>query len=508
MQKKTWIALLAIVSVVSLFSFTIGQFKPEIPKVWDVEKLESMHMPYPDTAAKIIPLTEEYYYQIPERVSYKTYPFYMPGREPKGYYEYLSKQDPVINFKEEELKTEADWIKAGELIYNLPQNFFPLDSMLAMLPALGKAWEANGILADKNGVIPFVQIIVRKKGKPELGLFSCGMCHTKLMPDGTLMEGAQGNFTFDKFFWPLNRSEFERKKMPEAARQQFVEDFIMRLYNAPWIKHHSQENWKNKSMDERIAMLMDKVPGVMGRHSTALSYPVTVPDFYNMKERKYFDRTGHMQNRDIGDLMRYATLNQDIDRLNQYGGFFPRKPPVNAKDYPSGRLSDPQLYALAKFIYAIETPKNPQQFPASLLDRGKQIFTDEGCVGCHTPPLYSSNKLTPAEGFKPPAEHFKKYRIFDVTVGTDPTLTLYTRRGTGYYKIPSLIGAWNRTAFLHSGFVATLEDMFDDARLSPDYVPTGYKPYGVEKMAVQGHPFGLDLNADDKKALIAFIKSL
>ena len=72
MQNKTWIALLAILSVVSLFSFTIGQFKPDIPKVWDVEKIESMHLPYPDTNAKVIALSEEYYYQIPERVSYKT----------------------------------------------------------------------------------------------------------------------------------------------------------------------------------------------------------------------------------------------------------------------------------------------------------------------------------------------------------------------------------------------------------------------------------------------------
>lgn len=184
------------------------------------------------------------------------------------------------------------------------------------------------------------------------------------------------------------------------------------------------------------------------------------------------------------------------------------KPPANPQNFIFGRLSDPQLYALTKFIYAIETPKTPQQFPVALLTRGKQIFTDEGCVGCHTPPLYSSNKLTPAEGFKPPVEDFKKYRILDETVGTDPTLTLYTRRGTGYYKVPSLIGAWNRSAFLHSGYLANIEDVFDEARFSPHYVPTGYKPYGVEKMAVQGHPFGIDLNAEDKKALVAFIKSL
>jgi hypothetical protein len=40
------------------------------------------------------------------------------------------------------------------------------------------------------------------------------------------------------------------------------------------------------------------------------------------------------------------------------------------------------------------------------------------------------------------------------------------------------------------------------------YVPTGYKPYGAKTYAAKGHPFGLDLPAEDKKALIAFLKTL
>ena len=93
-------------------------------------------------------------------------------------------------------------------------------------------------------------------------------------------------------------------------------------------------------------------------------------------------------------------------------------------------------------------------------------------------------------------------------VGTDPGLTLYTRRGTGYYKIPSLIGAWNRTAFLHGGYLANLEDMFDSTRFNEDYIPTGYKPPWAQHMAVKGHPFGTTLNKEDKAALLAFIRSL
>ena len=74
-----------------------------------------------------------------------------------------------------------------------------------------------------------------------------------------------------------------------------------------------------------------------------------------------------------------------------------------------------------------------------------------------------------------------------MSVGTDPDLALKTRRGTGYYKVPSLKGVWYRGPFEHNGSVATLEDWFDANRLRDDYVPTGFKGYGVKTRAVKGH---------------------
>ena len=132
----------------------------------------------------------------------------------------------------------------------------------------------------------------------------------------------------------------------------------------------------------------------------------------------------------------------------------------------------------------------------------------EGCGKCHTPPLYTSNKLTPAAGFVIPNDHVRTYDIEPTVVGTDPALTMRTRRGTGYYKIPSLRGVWYRGPFEHSGSIATLEDWFDPNRLRSDYVPSGFKGFGVDRRPVTGHPFGLSLSADEKNALIAFLKTL
>jgi hypothetical protein len=69
---------------------------------------------------------------------------------------------------------------------------------------------------------------------------------------------------------------------------------------------------------------------------------------------------------------------------------------------------------------------------------------------------------------------------------------MQTRKGTGYYKVPSLKGAWYRGPFQHAGAVQTLDEWFDPARLE----------------RVPGHPFGLTLTPADRRALVAFINTL
>ena len=85
---------------------------------------------------------------------------------------------------------------------------------------------------------------------------------------------------------------------------------------------------------------------------------------------------------------------------------------------------------------------------------------------------------------------------------------MQTRKGTGYYKVPSLKGVWYRGPFEHHGSVATLEDWFDPVRLRDDYQRTGYTGPDGHSHAVKGHEFGLNLSRDEKTALIAFLRTL
>jgi hypothetical protein len=169
------------------------------------------------------------------------------------------------------------------------------------------------------------------------------------------------------------------------------------------------------------------------------------------------------------------------------------------------RLPDEALYALALYVYSLQPPTNPNPFDARA-EAGQALFARERCGRCHTPPLYTNNRLTLAQGFKPPDDAAED--ILRVSVGTDPGLALRTRKGTGYYKVPSLKGVWYRGHYLHDGAVGSLEEMFDAGRLQDDHVRGGFAPIGVESGAIPGHEYGLELTPDERTQLIAFLRTL
>jgi hypothetical protein len=488
-------------AIVVLFSATVSilaqpQYRPEIPKTWDAAALASLEVPNPKPIYSPVAVSVEYYYRVPVRPVYKSYPVYAPGREPARYQEWLEKQEPQVIFDPVKLHSQSDWIKAGEQVFDAP---FGFNFVISVADVRSAAWfEHVRPPLTKAGVMPFATYVIRQKGKVDLGTFACAMCHTRVLPDGTVIKGAQGNFPIDR----ANAFGFRHAPAP-------VVRYIYRtLSGAPWLNPDPADPADSLSPEE-FATQFDSAPaGVVVRHRTSMNYPVVIPDLIGVKNRRYLDRTGLVQHRGIGDLMRYAALNNEMDFLSKFGDFVPRGDNFRTLPNPSTQLrySEEQLYALSEYLYALKPPANPNKADA-LTRRGQNIFTGI-CAGCHTPPFYTNNKLTPAHGFTVPDDHKKKYDVMMVDIGTDPGLTLATRRGTGYYKVPSLQGVWYRGPFEHNGSVATLEDWFDPRRLSAEYVPTGFKGYGMQTRAVKGHEYGLNLSVDDKRALIAFLRTL
>src|SRR5690349_2642724 len=58
-------------------------------------------------------------------------------------------------------------------------------------------WSQLSTQAAKDGTLPGYGYVIRKKGQLEVGNLSCASCHSRLMPDGSVLKGAQGNFPFD-----------------------------------------------------------------------------------------------------------------------------------------------------------------------------------------------------------------------------------------------------------------------------------------------------------------------
>ena len=472
-------------------------FSPTIPRVWHDAEMAALQLPLVHSTASPKQLSSDYYYRIPIRTILKNYPVYAPGKEPVGYLEWLKQQDPEAAFDVDALKTEADWIRAGELVFDSPIFY---DNIAKISDVRNPQWyEKLRIPATKDGTLPWLRYVIREKGKVELGTLSCAMCHTRVMSDGTVVKGAQGNFPFEKAA-ALTVNNFTLERL-----LRFENSF----FGAPWVKPDPLDEIQKLSLEKLAEMHTAIPPGVIARHGTNPLFPPQVPDLIGIKDRKYLDHTGLQRHRSIADMMRYAALNQGADNLASYGGFIPAAKDFRTLPDPSKLLrnSDEQLYALALYIYSLKPPPNPNKFDR-LTSRGQKIFEREGCAACHTPPLYTSNALVPADGFDVPEEHRQKYDILRASVGTDPRLATRTRRGTGYYKVPSLKGVWYRGPFEHNGSVATLEDWFDPRRLRADYVPTGFKGAGVNARAIKGHPFGLDLTRADRQALIAFLRTL
>jgi len=487
-------------------------FIADIPKTWDLKEIKRFHLPPPDPSVEVVYASEEYYNSLEEHVIYKTYPFYTREKEPEGYLDSLRKLEPEIAFDLSKIKTQEDWIKAGEAVFHWPVQFGrPIEDSVSRL-SMEFIEATNGKLTPE-GIYPFSHYVIKKKGELLRGDLSCANCHTRVMDDGSLIVGGQGNAPFDP--------EFAHAIKQFHIPAFFIKKGAAQLSHTPWAPE-VDDYIENLDSADYPGMLSSHVPGTMVRQGVSFSPTedaVAVPSLIGVKDRKYMDKTGLMLHENPGDMMRYAAFNQGMDMLTSYDGFIPmgtnkysEMPKPEEWDHPFGyqpyRYTDAQLYALTQFIYSLKPPENPHQYEEALLARGEHVFNEQGCVTCHTPPLYTNNQLTPALGFEPPEEHFEKYDIFNVSVETDPTLALKSRRGTGYYKIPSLRGLWYRGPYLHTGNLANLEDLFDPARLKDDYVPTGYKPYLVETMAVKGHEFGMELNDDDLDALVAFLKTL
>lgn len=479
-----------------------------VPRIWDEEELATWATPLAGIGAPPGHFSEEEYYSV--RIdNLRTYPVYHPRFEPPGYRDWMKAQGPQPLIDPQALKTKADWVEAGRLVFEqLDTEISRTDDPIVIdhfsdAAKIDQYRDETHDAMTPDGIILDYRWVVDHDGLLKISLSSCSGCHTRLMPDGTLLAGAPSNYDLGDspatavLLAPLRPPSF-------SAGEKFYQ-----LYGVPWRGDDLHARYRTYT-DEQIAEFFSQDPGsppgtVFNRFNGSPLFTTRMADLIGVKDRRYLDATGTHANRGPEDIARYGILVEFAD--NGVFGSHQMMPEMNQR--LRVRPPDEAMYALGLYVYSLDPPKSPHRFDARA-QRGEKIFQEEGCAACHTPPAYTDNMLVPVPGFEPPMADSatRKLNISPRRVDTDPGLALMTRKGTGYYKTPSLRGLWYRGLYEHSGSVSSLEDWFDPARLQGSHIPSGWRGPGVKARAVPGHTFGLDLPPEDQKALIAFLKTL
>jgi hypothetical protein len=480
------------------------------PKIWDEKELAMWATPVAGLGVRPGHYSEEEYYAAPI-INLRTYPVYHPKFEPPGYREWIKSQGPRRLIEPEKLKTKADWIDAGRVVFEglSSPGFHISDPAMLSFLSDADAIDAHDDIVTKDGQVLPYRWVVDESGELKVSAAACTSCHFLVLPDKSVVFGpGPGNLpTGDKPASPVFAALLATVSEPVVKMHSEGEVFYS-YFGVPWVAGDEHARFKTMSNEDVVAWFNNNetdIPGAIARNNGSPFHTTRVADLLGVRHRRYLDATATHANRGPEDIARYGILVEYADNFV----FGPHKLEFPERRKVTARAPDEALYAMGLYLYSLEPLPSPYPFD-ELAHRGEQIFEAEGCYECHTPPAYTNNKLIPVPGFEPdmsdPAT--QRLNISNRRVGTDAGLALKTRKGTGYYKIPSLRGLWYRGLYEHSGSVSSLEDWFDPKRLREDYVPSGWKGPGVKTRAVPGHTFGHDLPPEDKKALIAFLKTL
>ncbi|HYP08105.1 MAG TPA: di-heme oxidoredictase family protein [Bryobacteraceae bacterium] len=414
------------------------------PRVWNDKELADWATPVAGLNVRPDHFSEREYYAAPEAELFRTYPVYLPGREPLGYSEFIANVRPEALIRPGP-RTKAEWINAGQIVFremDVPatRSYDPeLIAMARSAEALMKA----GAKPQADGSIAGLRWTPTGDGLA-LSVEDCGGCHTRTLENGVKIDGAPSN------------------ARGNALLGRLVSGAIFRMYGdtpktwtwrsaaAPWIPDDVHANIRELPEVEYRALFRRIAPGVFARFNGSPLFPTKVPDLIGIGERRYIDHTATHRLRGMGDVMRYAALVSCCDSAD----FGPHRLLTDGQRKIVYRFSDDALFALAQYIFALKPPANPNRTDPRIR-LGQRIFHREGCARCHTPPFYTNNKLTTAEGYQPSKSHPYAADIVRVSVRTDANLALRTRKGTGLYKVPSLKGVWYRGRFHPDGAVTS-----------------------------------------------------
>ena len=118
------------------------------------------------------------YYAVPAE-NLRTYPVYLPDKEPPGYWESLKKKKPELLVDASKIRTKDDWIEAGARAFRELDNPFSRTDDPALIAAIRDPRTFDGIGGLADGTVLDQRWVVTERGVM-LTNWECSNCHARM----------------------------------------------------------------------------------------------------------------------------------------------------------------------------------------------------------------------------------------------------------------------------------------------------------------------------------------
>jgi hypothetical protein len=194
-----------------------------------------------------------------------------------------------------------------------------------------------------------------------------------------------------------------------------------------------------------------------------------------------------------------------------------------------------RLSRIEEWLLDFKAPAYPYPVDQTLAAKGETIY-QQSCAACHAFNGAQVGHVTPINEIGTDSHRLDSYTNVlasnqNLVYAGYPWRFSHFRKTNGYANMP-LDGLWLRAPFLHNGSVPTLRDLLEPPDKRPKEFYRGYDVYDQKNIGFisnvptegahqffrydttlpgngnGGHLYGTDLSADDKEALIEYMKKL
>jgi hypothetical protein len=221
-----------------------------------------------------------------------------------------------------------------------------------------------------DGVLLDYRWVVARDGKLQLSLGSCFGCHSRLMPDGSVLLGAPSNYNLANAPAVGVMLDKIAPTLPELR----LGEKLYASFGVPWV-----EGRRARALQEHARGRARRSP--RAGHRRAAGHDVRalqrqpvlktrMADLRGVRDRRYLDATGTHRTPAAGG---HRALRHP-GRVRAGSGFGPHHFLPRARSRKPCAPPDAAMYALGLYVYSLDPAPSPYPFD-ELARKGQAIFT-------------------------------------------------------------------------------------------------------------------------------------